>query len=269
MSRDAGKKPKHVAIVFGGRSPIAISCAMSLANTQQVFLITRKIDDALLSEVGYVPAITLVEADLEKVGAASSVILSIYEQGFEPTAIAFLQRYRPTGDPSFEFHSRVELWSVAEALEAISRCKEPATEVNVVLSSSPAAHKVVDDQDLAYHVVKAGQEALARFYGAQLQRHGVCVIAVRIGSLVIKERARNYWESIPHVVKAMSALSPAGHILTSSDVGARLAGFLSPGMHGLSGQVFTVDGGYSLLDGAQLARSAVDMKTADDAQPLG
>lgn len=265
MSRDTSKKTKHVAIVFGGRSPIAISCAISLANAQQVFLVTRKIDEALQNEISHVPGITLVEADLDKVGAADSVIRMLYERGFEPTALAFLQRYRPTGNPSFEEHSQVELWSVAEALESISRRKEPETEVSVVLSSSPAADKVVDDQDLAYHVVKAGQEALARFYGAQLQRHGVCVIAVRIGSLVIKERARNYWESVPHVVKGMSALSPAGQILTSSDVGTYLAGFLSPRMHALSGQVFTVDGGYSLLDGAQLARSALDMKTTKDA----
>ncbi len=269
MSIDTDKERKPVAIVFGGRSPIAISCATSLAKTQQVFLITRTIDDAVQNEIGHVPAITLVEADLEKVGAADSLILKIYDQGFEPTAVAFLQRYRPSGEPSFENHSRVELWAVAEALEAIKRFKHRTAEVNVILSSSPAAHKVVDDRDLAYHVVKAGQEALARFYGAQLQRDGVCVNAVRIGSLVIKERARNYWESIPHVVKGMSALSPAGHILTSSEVGSRLAGFLSPHMSGLSGQVFTVDGGYSLLDGSQLARSALDLKAEEGAQSLG
>lgn len=264
MSRDTGKKKKHVAIVFGGRSPIAISCAISLANAQQVFLVTRKIDDALQNEVAHLPAITLVEADLDKVGAASSVILSIYEQGFEPTALAFLQRYRPSGEPSFDEHSRVELWSIREALEGISQLKSTSASVNVVVSSSPAANHVLDDQDASYHVVKAGQEALVRFYSVKLRGNGISVNAVRIGSLVIKPRAKKYWDSVPRVVEGLASLSPTGRILTSTEVGERLAGLISPIMNGLSGQLFTIDAGYSLLDGAQLAKAALEMNQNDD-----
>lgn len=263
MTGDTDKKTKDVAIVFGGRSPIALSCAISLANTQQVFLVTRKIDDVLQNEVAHLPAITLIEGDLDKVGAAHSIILKIYEQGFEPTALAFLQRYRPSGESSFEEHSWVEIWSIAESLETVARLKAPSTAVNVVLSSSPAAHKVVDDQDLAYHVVKAGQEALTRFFGAKLQSHGVFVNAVRVGSLVIKSRAQKYWDSIPSVVRGLERLSPTGHILTSAEVGARLAGLVSSSVTGLSGQVFTVDGGFGLLDGAQLARAALDLQAEE------
>ncbi len=259
MTQEHDVERENVAIVFGGRSPIALSCAISLAKTQQVFLITRKIDDALADDIGNVPGITAVEADLARLGAADSVIRKIYEQGLEPTALAFLQRYQASGEPSFGEHSRVELWSIAEALEAIAESKAPSTAVNVVVSSSPAAHTVLDDQDAPYHVVKAGQEALVRFYGAKLQGQGVFVNAARIGSLVIKPRAQKYWDSIPQVVSALGALSPAGEVLTSTQVGARLVGLLAPSMHGQSGQVFSIDAGYSLLDGAQLARSALDL----------
>lgn len=82
-----------------------------------------------------------------------------------------MQRYRPEGEPSFEEHSRVELWGIVEALEAVAM-KSPSTEVKAVVSSSPAAQTVLDDQDGAYHVVKAGQEALVRFCGAKLQGDG-------------------------------------------------------------------------------------------------
>lgn len=259
MSMKKNEKRKPAAIVFGGRSPIALSCAFSLAENQHVFLVTRRIDDELESEIRGNPRVTLVEADLAREGAAHSAIQSIYDQGFEPTALAFLQRYRPAGEPSFEEHSRVELWSIAESLEAVASLKSLSVSVNVVLSSSPAAHTVVDDQDAPYHVVKAGQEALVRFFGAKLQGQGVFVNAVRIGSLVIKPRAQKYWDSIPQVMTGLSALSPAGHVLTSTEVGIHLAGLLSPSMPALSGQVFTIDAGYSLLDGAQLARSALDM----------
>ena len=182
----------------------------------------------------------------------------IYDRGFEPTALGFFQRYRPAEEPSFEEHSRVELWSIAESLETVTELKSSSASVNALLSSSPAAHTVVDDQDLAYHVVKSGQEALARFYGANLLRNGICVNAVRVGSLVIKQRALRYWDSIPHVVNRLSELSPSQHILDSAEVGERLASILNAHGSGLSGHVFTVDGGYALLDGAQLARAAMD-----------
>lgn len=259
MNTETQEKRPTTAIVFGGRSPIALSCAARLAEEKHVFLVTRRIDKGLKSEVAGNPRVTLVEANLAREGAADSTIERIYDGGFEPNALAFLQRYRPAGEPSFEEHSRVELWSIAESLEAIARLKSPSTAVKVVVSSSPAAQTVLDDQDAAYHVVKAGQEALVRFYGAKLQGQGVCVNAIRIGSLVIKPRAQKYWDSIPQVLSGLSALSPAGHVLTSTEVGAHLAGLLSPGFAAFSGQILTIDAGYSLLDGAQLARLALDM----------
>lgn len=261
MRTDEKREP--AAIVFGGRSPIALSCAFSLAENQKVFLVTRRIDDGLVNEIRDNPAVALLEADLAREDAAGCAIRSLYDKGFEPTALAFLQRYRSAGELSFEEHSRVELWSIAEALEAVANLKRSSTAVNVVLSSSPAAHKVVDDQDLAYHVVKSGQEALARFFGAKMRRNGIHVNAVRVGSLVIKSRAQKYWDSIPEVVKGLEQLSPAGHILSSAEVGARLAALLSPALTGLSGQVFTLDGGFSLLDGSQLARAALEFQEDD------
>ncbi len=259
MSQGTDKKNKHVAIVFGGRSPIALSCAISLARTQQVFLVTRKIDEALLGEIVSFPAITPVEADLARVGSAESVVEGVYKRGLEPTALAFVQRYRPSGEPSFEEHSQVELWSITETLEAIGRLKAPSISVNVVLTSSPAAYKFVSDQDVTYHVVKAGQEAVSRFYSVKLRRSRVSINTVRIGSLVVKPRAQKYWDSIASVLKGLGALSPAGKVPTSSEVGESVAQLISPSMYGLTGQIFTLDGGYSMLDGAQLAKAALEM----------
>ena len=260
MSRDTDKTTKNVAIVFGGHSPIAIHCAISLARSQQVFIVTRKIDDALVGEIGSSPAITPLEADLAQVGAAGSVVEGIYQRGLEPTALAFIQRYRPSGKPSFEEHSQVELWSIAEALEAVGRLKAPSTSVNVVLTSSPAAYKFLNDQDVTYHVVKAGQEAVSRFYAVKLRQTGVSINTVRIGSLVVKPRAQKYWDSIAPVLKGLGALSPAGKVPSSGEVGESLAQVISPSMNGLTGQILTLDGGYSMLDGAQLAKAALEME---------
>lgn len=258
MRKNDEDKTKSAAVVFGGHSPIGLSCARSLAQAQQVFLITRRIDEELIDEIGNNSAITPIEADIAEENAANLVIQKIYKEGFQLTSLAFLQRYRHSGEPSFEEHARVELWSIAETLDGVARYKDPETAVSVILSSSPAAHKVVNDQDLAYHVIKASQEALVRFYAAKMYSHHISVNAVRIGSFVVKSRAQKYWDSIPHVVAGLMRLSPSGRVLTSQEVGARLAGLLHPGMNGLTGQVVTVDDGYSLLDGAQLTRSALD-----------
>lgn len=259
MNRQRPPELSPVAIVFGGRSPIALACASALAQSHTVFLVTRNVDEDLVAQISDYASIIPIEGDLAREGSAELVVENIYGRGFEPTAVAFFQKYISKGQPDFVEHSRVELWSVAEALEAIARLKRAQTEVNAVISSSPAAYTVLNDQDVSYHVVKSGQEALVRYFGTKLQRQLIFVNAVRIGSLVIKPRAQKYWDSVPEVVTGLNRLSPKGKILSSADVGIQLARILAGGLSGITGQTFTVDGGFSSLDGAQLARAALEM----------
>ena len=58
-----------VALVCGGRSPIAIACAMQFSTFQDVVLVTRRVDDEMRQEVSVgAPRLTLVAADLTRTG---------------------------------------------------------------------------------------------------------------------------------------------------------------------------------------------------------
>jgi NAD(P)-dependent dehydrogenase (short-subunit alcohol dehydrogenase family) len=247
------------AVVFGGRSPIAVSCAESLAQAQDVVLVTRRIDDGIRSVVAASPRIALVEADLGVTGESRRVIDTVAGSGRDVNAVVFLQRYRSAGSDGFQEHAAVELWSVKEALEAIKRTKlSRDSQVHALVSSSPAAQTVLMDQSLEYHVIKAGQEALVRFYAASLARHNISINALRIGSVVLKPRAEPFWTSVPEVVKGLNEATPAGHLLTSGEVGQFMARLVSAGLAGMTGQTITLDGGASLRDGIQMVRHALE-----------
>ena len=257
---------RPVALVFGGRSPIAVACALELAKVQDVVLVTRRIDGELRREVSAgSTGLTLVAADLSRTGAAAEVVSVAYASGREINAAVFLQRYRPDGPPCFTDHVSVELWSIEEALQAVHEQKRVDVEVQALISSSPAADKVVVDQDLAYHVVKAGQEALVRYEAVKLAGDRIRVNAVQIGSIVMKDRAREYWDSVPEVVDGLRELAPGKVLLTSVDVGWTIAD-IALNNRGITGATLRLDGGMGLRDGVQLAKVALEGQTLDSVQ---
>ena len=257
---------RPVALVFGGRSPIAIACALQLATVQDVVLVTRCVDDELHREVSVgSPGLTLVAAELARTGAGAEVVSAVYASGREINAAVFLQRYRPDGPPRFTNHAAVELWSIEETLGAIRQQKRADTDFQALISSSPAAEKVVVDQDLAYHVVKAGQEALVRYEAVRLAGDRIRVNAVQIGSIVMKDRAREYWDSVPAVVDGLRELAPGKVLLTSVDVGRTVAE-LALNNRGITGATLRLDGGMGLRDGVQLAKVALGGQTLDSVQ---
>ena len=245
-----------VAVVFGGRSPIAIACARHISLRQQVVLITRHIDNDLREAVKGQDNLSLLEAGLEMEGATSNLLEKVYtsDRQVNVNALVFLQRYRPADAESFERHCAVELWSIREALEAVKYRKSVTDHVGVLISSSPAAQKVVLDQDLYYHVVKAGQEALTRYLAALYGKDRIDINAIRIGSIVLKERAMTYWNSIPATLDGLERTAPIGGLLTSESVGTFFANFILSSAVGFSGQVMDLDNGFSLRDGSQIAR---------------
>lgn len=247
-----------VAVVFGGRSPIAVACTLHLSKHQDVILVTRKIDDRLMKLFYDNSKIKLYEADLESLDCARALIAKIYDDGLEINSIVFLQRYRHTTSPNFLAHCTVELFCIDEILKTVAELKDISKYVQVVVSSSPAAHRVVVDQDLNYHIVKSGQEALVRYLAIKHGNNRIRINALRIGSIVFKERALNYWNSIPEVVSGLQCLSAIGSILTSDSIGAYFANFVSSPLQAISGQVLSIDNGFSLMDSSQIAKQILE-----------
>ena len=251
--------PSPIALVFGGRSPIAIACALWIARHQDAVLVTRSVDDELREAVSAgAPRLTLLSSDLANSGAGTEIVNGIYASGREVNAAVFLQRYRPDGPARFDDHASIELWSIEEVLTTICKQKRPETEIQAIVSSSPAAHKVLNDQGSAYHIVKAGQEALVRFLAATLFEARIFVNGIRIGSIVLKPRAAGYWESIPDVVSGLEHTAPSGSLQTSDNVGRAFARLAMAGLAGATGQIITLDDGFDLRDGVQMAKAALE-----------
>lgn len=258
MTKSSDVLRSPIAVVFGGRSPIAVACARHMSVSQDVVLVTRNIDYSLQQAFINYERVELLEANLEETGAGLRIIQFIYERGQEINAVVFLQRYRTNGLPNFSAHCSVELWSIQEVLEAICDRKDVNKTIQAWISSSPAAHKAILDQDLSYHIVKAGQEALVHFYAALLGKQGIAVNAIRIGSIVLKNRAMGYWNSIPHVTAGLQNAAPIGKLLTSDDIGLTFAKLALMDMDFFSGQILTIDNGFELRDCSQVAKDILE-----------
>lgn len=252
------EKENNIAIVFGGRSPIALSCARRLGEYQHVILVTRSIDEGIIQEIGGSQAITLVEADLEVAGEGSKIIQKIYQVGKKVTSIIFLQRYRPKEKSDYHSHVAVELWSIKEVLETLKDLKALTESVQVIVSSSPAANRVLFDQDLNYHIIKASQESLVRYYAIMLAKSHIYVNAVRIGSIVIKERAMAYWQSIPRTFSVIKQMSLSGEVMTSEALGDIISSLVISFTPGITGQIYELDNGFSLRDQSQLMKGPLE-----------
>ena len=251
-------KRDKIAVVFGGRSPIALECALQISLMQRVLLVSRSDDDEIRRLING-SNVEVIAANLEVEGESTRVMLHAKRLGCELNAAIFLQRYKDS-KPNFQLHASVELWSIVEALEVIEAQNTHSGFVQVLISSSPAANQVLFDQDVSYHIVKAGQESIVRYYATKLAKTNIFINAIRIGSLVQKPRAAAYWRSVPEVVAGLSKISSSERVLTSNEVGthlAKLATGLSPG---ITGQVITIDNGFSLRDSAQVARLALEGK---------
>jgi len=248
---------EKIAVVFGGRSPIALSCASYLSHQQPVVVVTRSIDKEIKALIKNSPTISLVEGDLQFPTEARRVIEQIYNRGYDINGVVFLQRYRPGSQIEFTSHVAVEIWSVKEALDTIRKLKRTTSPIQVLVGSSPAAANVLTDQNLDYHIVKSGQEALVRYYAVMLSDINVWINALRIGSVVLKERAMPYWDSIPRTVEIMKSLTPSRRLQTSDVVGHIFAKLILTNAVGITGQVISTDDGFQLRDPIQLLKTAL------------
>jgi len=249
----------YKAVIFGGHSPIAKECARLLGEHQEVILVTRNVDSELTEELCCSANINLMEGDISKKDGAKEIIQKIYAADYEINIVLFMQRYRPRDKISFQEHCRVELWSISEAIEELVVHKKADSEVNILISSSPAAIKVVDDQDLQYHIVKSGQEALTRYCAVKYGRNGININAIRIGSIVFKDRARNYWNSVPEIVQGLESVTPIGSLPSSTEVAKIFSNIALAKLKYLSGQVLSYENGFELTDASQLAKSIFSM----------
>lgn len=123
------------ALVYGGRSPIALAVCEQLADSgQEVHLITRNRDEAIVKLASEHKCKHVHECDLENAEKSIALALKIDNQVGGLEAVAFVHRYRSqTSNPLKQYE--VEVYTPYEIIEALAE-RSRNKQCSVVLTTS-------------------------------------------------------------------------------------------------------------------------------------
>lgn len=241
------------ALVYGGRSPIALALCEQLAKSgQEVHLITRNRDEAFVKLASEHHCEHVHECDLEDTEKSIALALEIDDKAGGLEAVAFVHRYRSrTSNPLKQYE--VEVYTPYQIIEALAR-RNRSKQCTVVLTTSPAARTVVGDQDFQYHASKAALSQLVRFGSVRFSASNLRINGISPGSFIFKQRAAEFYSKNPEVVAKANRLIPLSRMGTVTEI-ANVASFLlSDKSSYMNGQILEVDGGLSNFDQASLSK---------------
>jgi len=237
---------RKTALIYGGRSPIAIALCRELAESgYAVHLVSRTKDKEIVELAKQSGCADVVECDLENTDESVRLALSIDGTANDLDAVAFVHRYRdPNPDPLRQFV--VEVLTPYKILEALAE-RNRKTECSVVITTSPAATKVVKDQDFFYHTSKAAITQLVRYGSVKFAPKKIRINGVEPGSFIIKPRSKKYYEENPEILARIENLIPSSRIGTPEELASVFSFLLSPKSNFIRGHLLTADGGLAVL----------------------
>ena len=241
------------ALVYGGRSPIALEICKQLAGAEhEVHLVTRVRDQAIVALAKENGCSEVHECNLEDSAKSIELALKIDSQVGGLDALAFAHRYRSEVVAPLKQYS-VEVYTPYEILEALAaRVREKVCAV--VLITSPAARSIVGDQDFQYHASKAALSQLVRFGAVRFASRNIRVNGLSPGSFIFKQRAADFYAKNPQIVDRANKLIPLSRMGTVDEIASVAHFLLSKQSSYLNGQILEVDGGLSTLDPASLSK---------------
>ena len=231
-------------LVFGGRSPIALAlCKQLIENGRQVHLVTREVDAEIKAIATRLKISALHQCNLLDTESAINLVTKIDQKVNHLSGVAFLHRYRDVKSNPIDQYV-VEVLTPFKILESLAKVSRD-NELAVVLTSSPAATKVVSDQDFQYHASKAAIEQLVRFSSVRFAESKLRTNGVNPGTYVYKERASDFYRENPEVLKMAEKLIPLGRIASVDEIAAVTMFLLGKQSSFINGAIITVDGGHS------------------------
>ena len=241
------------ALVYGGRSPIALALCEQLADSgQEVHLITRNRDEAIVNLASEHHCEHVHQCDLEDAKVSIALALEIDDKVGGLEAVAFVHRYRnQTSNPLKQYE--VEVYTPYEIIEALAE-RSRNKQCSVVLTTSPAARNIVGDQDFQYHASKAALSQLVRFVAVRFAANNLRINGVSPSSFIFKQRAAEFYAKNPGVVARANKLIPLARMGTVTEIANVAAFLLSDKSSYVNGQILEVDGGLSNFDQASLSK---------------
>ena len=231
-------------LVFGGRSPIALAlCKQLIDSGREVHLVTREVDAEIQAIATRLKISALYQCNLFDTESAINLATKIDQKVNHLSGIAFLHRYREGKSSPIDQYV-VEVLTPFKILESLAKVSRD-NELAVVLTSSPAATKVVSDQDFQYHASKASIEQLVRFSSVRFAENKFRTNGINPGTYVYKERASDFYRENPEVLKMAERLIPLGRMASVDEIAAVVMFLLGEQSSFINGTIITVDGGHS------------------------
>jgi len=232
------------AIIFGGRSPTALVLCKQLANIgYEVHLITRVKDEEIVQLAKENNCSEVHQCDLEDLSKSTALVQEIDKNVNELSAVAFFHRYRSkTSDPFKQF--AVEVNTPYEIIFDLSK-RVRSKQCAIVLACSPAAQKIVEDQDFHYHASKAAIQQLVRFSSVRFAKDNLRVNGVNPGTYVYKSRAALFYAEHPEIISRIKKEVPLGRMSNIEEIASVARFLLSEDSSFINREIINIDGGLS------------------------
>ena len=187
-----------------------------------------------------------MQADLAK-DKISPILDIIIDKNGPVNYVVFCQRFRGKED-DWNNEIQVNLTATKNIIDYLTEKPERLAEgdKSIVMISSIAGRMVIYQQQLSYHIAKAGLETMVNYYSVNLAPKNIRFNAIIPGTIV-KEESRTFYDKNPALKSLYTDNIPLGRMLNTEDI-ANLVDFLcSEKSSILTGQKIILDGGISLI----------------------
>lgn len=250
------KENSPTTIIVGGSSGSGRVMALRLAaKGHRVIVISRRAGvgfSDLGTQIVHMPADLSMRGDIERIANDSAVPWASAQ------SLLFFQRSRMVNS-SWDDEINVSLRATKEFIEVFAQASQSRVEKSIVLITSVAARWIAPEQPVQYHVAKAAQQQMARFYAVSLASAGIRVNSVAPSS-VLKPESANFYLSSSDTMQMYQRSIPRGSIPTADEICDVVEFLVSRHASAITGQEITVDGGMSLLNQEAVARINSQLK---------
>ena len=250
------------AIVIGGTTGIGRALVRRYAKEgMRVSVIGKELPPAEDQEKNNVRYWVADLGDAESLRTSLAEILRVHGK---VSSVAFFQRYR--GEDSWNGDWQIILTATKTTVETLENEFDEEGSRAMVMIGSVANRFVAEEQDLSYHVTKAGLLQMVRYYAVTLAQRGIRVNSVSPG-VVLKDEAKGFYGEHQEILDLYAEAIPLGRMASSEDIANVVAFLCSSQASYITGQDIVVDGGMTLPVQASLARRISALNEVQITQP--
>lgn len=242
MTRRA--KIPRLHLIVGGSHGLGSALAIdSLNNDKTVCSVSR----SKAQEPSH-PSIVHIKCDLGKGRDLEKLKYRLRSISKNIDQITFCQRFRPpkgVSDRDVALGTyKVETISTSEIIRAASEYKGN-DKISVVISSSLNAFLVNKTLSLWYHISKISNRQLMQYFSASLESKGMYFSVIEFGSFL--KPGSNLDRAKTLLLEKVKQKSISRHIPTAAEAARMINLVHQSQLNGLSGQVYSYDGGISKI----------------------